>query len=131
MCSAGVSHRARVSDMNREQMVETAAKASWDADTEAHGLSRAYGWQPPGGDALNDGYRKQARIMLDAILPQVSTVAELEALPQGTVLMGMAHEHGPRFARWWGDAAAINGTKWEGVDLLHYYGPLTVVWQPA
>lgn len=52
--------------------------------------------------------------LLDAILPQVSTVEELEALPDGLLLMS--------------DTGVTVRTPCLPFSLRH--GPLTVVWQP-
>lgn len=61
-----------------------------------------------------------ARAVLDAILPQVTTVAELEALPSGSLLVtpnGEPVRH--LYAHWQTERA------W-----LETYGTLTLVWQP-
>ncbi len=109
-------------------MVETAAKAGWDADTQEHGLSSAYGWREPGGDVLNDSYRAQARAMLDAILPQVTTVAELEALALGSIVVSY---NGYPFERGLDDGMCLNGEYQGTVGQFGSFFPLTVVWQPA
>lgn len=64
--------------------------------------------------------------LLDAILPQVTTIEELETLP---VWSGVLDRHGDHWRRgddgaWW-----RNGNPTLSGDLLGL-GPLTVVWQP-
>lgn len=117
--------------MNREALVERAAKAAWDADTEREGLSCYYDWQAPGGDVLNDGYRERARVILDAILPQVSTVAELEALPNTALLKSITGEVWQKSLPGW-DCLSEDGTAGlYSSEAVASRGPLTIVWSPA
>lgn len=92
--------------MGREQMVEKLADAiaaeNWDEVCTCEVC------------ALNP-----ARRLLDAILPQVTTVAELEALPEGSITVndrGQIRRH---------DGVAFQSDR----DWLAAH-PLTVVWQP-
>ena len=98
--------------MNREQMIEKAGRA----------ISEHYGWE---------GYGGAGERVLDAILPQVSTVEELEALPSHTALMG-EWLGVPSFYYWHPKSRRIVGYSgdpyWPEVVLA--VGPLTVVWQP-
>ena len=74
-------------------------------------------------------WEDMAETVIDAILPQVSTVAELEALPFGVKVLD-AHgdvwwaESEPH--RWWSGSAERG---WPSVDVVDA-GPLTVVWMP-
>lgn len=98
--------------MNREQMVEKAARAML-ADDIAAGYA-SDGWDE-GAD--RNWLLGNARAVLDAVLPQVSTVAELEALhlPAQSVLVDTG-------------GMALIAELVEEFDFRH--GPLTVVWQP-
>ena len=110
--------------MNREQMVETAA-----------GIVSC--WQDKG--RVDDIDRDGARELLDAILPQVTTVEELEALHIATklivgrngavvsIMRRFEFEGGGRYY-----AVGHGGTiEWDAATLLKYAdGPLTVVWRP-
>lgn len=94
--------------MNRSEMVEKAARLLADYD----GLSTP--------DETDDA---RARIVLNAILPQVTTVAELEALPHLSVVLD---SEGEPWTRW------LNGwTKDATSEQLSHVGPLTVVWTPT
>lgn len=70
------------------------------------------------GSPFGASYRDDAVAFLDAILPQVSTVEELEALPDGSLLVS---EVGP--VQWYGDNSA-------DVIFRAFGSPLTVVWRP-
>lgn len=111
---------------SRADMVRkgTAALADVNADFEP------YRDGTPDGNAVD-----YATAVLDAVLPQVSTVAELEALPVGTLLVSPVGE-------------LVNVLDWDGSKRYHSldgltvgwaeaamdrwgsFGPLTVVWQP-
>lgn len=90
--------------MNREQMVDKAAEAirTWD-----------------------DSPNISAEAVLNAILPQVTTVEELEALPDESVIVeehGLSHQ---KVAGLWCEA----GSEMPGSSRTLLL-PATVVWQP-
>ena len=65
--------------------------------------------------------------VLDAILPQVTTVEELEALPAGSIVIDNEDEPQTKLSDgWW--RAPLGGDL--DADQLSNYGPLTVVWTP-
>ena len=66
--------------------------------------------------------------MLDAILPQVTTVEELEALPAQALLLGTNVGKFPAVFRWTNGQLYYEGGRFE--NLVSVFGPLTVVWQP-
>jgi hypothetical protein len=116
----------------REQMVEKVARVIAE-------LEPGEDW--PSNDALgghwalgtrDDEFRHaaldQARSILDAVLPQVSTVDELEALPESAVIVdqiGVLWWRGHDSQHWWG----MTHKGWSHADLLQR-GSLTVVWTP-
>lgn len=67
-------------------------------------------------DEYRDAMRDTAREMLDAVLPQITTIAELEALPLRTLLID---EHGGEYR-----------IGFHAHDSIERALPLTVVWQP-
>ena len=81
------------------------------------------------GPGKHRGAGLDAEAVVDALLPQVSTVEELEALPHRSIVVD-------RSGRPW--IKCRNATHWRSprgtvsaVDLQHFYGrPLTVVRQP-
>ena len=104
--------------VNREQMIEKARLAI---------LNRR-------GPGKHPGATKDAAAVVDALLPQVTTVEELEALPNGTSLL-RTDETGAGLYDWctggrgglpklWMDQYSIPASS------LAEYLPLTVVWQP-
>lgn len=98
----------------REQMVEVVANVIYDGS---------------GGVTSGDSY-DIAHDVLGAILPQLTTVAELEALPKGAVVVsedGFAYEHcgGRGFNGW----TALGGGR-EKTSGVAADAPLTVVWTP-
>lgn len=99
--------------MNREQMVEKAAEA----------ISQTY---EPGGPTTAED-KSAARAVLDSVLPQVTTVAELEALPWGSVLLS---QYGVAYI-WYADENRfrVGNYRFTPFDALAD-GSLTVVWQP-
>jgi hypothetical protein len=116
--------------MNRDQQIEKAARA-------VHQSSLDDGAEHAEWDALMPSvkatYRADARVAAAVFLPQVSTVEELEALPEGTKLIGAdgtAWEATPFNSddyTWFG----TSGDCWTTADLLTNFGPsLTVVWLP-
>ena len=68
--------------------------------------------------------------VLDAILPQVTTVAELEALPKGSKLLGADGSTWQRnhVGSWLSDNHLTRRT--ERLVTMKKTAPLTVVWQP-
>ena len=105
--------------MTREQMVEKARDeiSAWENEC---------GCPIPGDLAESIG-----RSVLDAILPQISTVAELESLPWDSVVHGLPH----------GDVWQSSGRGWDCLSedgsagtyfsaSVARQAPLTVVWQP-
>ncbi len=109
--------------MNREQMIEKAAQVLWEA-----------AWPNTSWDLATEDDRgphlDDASDLVDAILPQVTTVAELEALSNYSFVVG---EDGPYMVRHLGSTYLQQkfGEGWdcEPKDALAH-GPLTVVWQP-
>lgn len=72
-----------------------------------------------------------ADAVLDAVLPQVSTVAELASLPLGTKLLAA---NGSVWWRvydfeWW--RTESDSYDHQSANLLGNRGPLTVVWSPS
>jgi hypothetical protein len=130
-------------DMNREQMIEKAAKLIWleeigdvvvlklleeIGDVVVLKLAEVDQWWETTAHA--DRHRAVARQVLDAILPQVTTVEELEALPDGSVLAdnlgAMLWRRRLQLLRDIGG----NGYDREPNDVL-IDNPLTVVWTPT
>lgn len=95
--------------MNREQMVERAAAVLFEVD----------GGTWPEDCTHPDEHRRDARAVLDAILPQVSTVEDLEALPDRAVLLGRN-----------GFIWSIRKGQCSPLFMLKDYGPFTLVYQP-
>jgi hypothetical protein len=110
--------------MNRQDMVVAAARAlhrycngrvSFDHDAWAH--------------------KGDAAAVLDAVLPQITTVEQIQALPPRTVLMSIDNAGGPHFYRWLGgwilaiaqgddeDYAYLN-------EFLQQRDTVMVVWRP-
>lgn len=110
--------------MNREQMIEKAAQVMCDAPNDS---------LPSFAQAatLRQIYRREAQMVVDAILPQVTTVDELAALPEGAVVIdgnGHAWRKVNALSRWcWGAWGYY--TESSSAELVQF-GPLTVVWQP-
>ena len=110
-------------------MVEQAAKA-------IHATDRRDKYTPIDWDEANkDRYRIRAAAALNALLPQVTTVAELEALPFRTTVLDSDGDpwqryylatSGPRPLRW----RSAKGTYGKTSEWLAKAGPLTVVWTP-
>jgi hypothetical protein len=99
--------------MNREQMIEKAAEAllaACGACDDAEGRA----------DHVRD-----ARTVLDAILPQVSTFEELEALDPRSLML----KDFDTYARAEDAASLVRAARYLGRDFLPV-NPLTVVWQP-
>lgn len=99
--------------MNREQMFEKAWRVWCDSYSKT---------------GLND--RDRLDLILDAILPQVTTVAELEALHSDAILIdreGDAWWAEPEPHRWWSGTAERG---WPSVDVISDRAPLTLVWTP-
>jgi hypothetical protein len=71
--------------MNREDMVEAGAQAI-----------------PKNLDAFNDPeyFHDAARAVLDAVLPEITTVEQVEALPDGVLIMAWADGYYPTFLVW-------------------------------
>ena len=112
--------------MNRDQTIKKAANVlPYHWRTDAPGGTCSCGHQTPLGRSCSEHV---ARVIPDAILPQVSTVEELEALPVGAVVVapsGAAYELRPP-GTWYG----LNGWQMNARHLLPGRSPLTVVWQP-
>lgn len=98
--------------MDRAQMVEQGAVALFESPDY---LARK-------GVGMDD-----ARAVLDAVLPQVSTVEELEALPDRVVVLDA---EGCPFRRRGADWYWPGSDDWYSVDEVAGCAPLTVVWRP-
>jgi len=81
-----------------------------------------------------------AKAILAAILPQVGTVEELEALPVGTTLLGSdGSAWDARWTRRYDGTGYLEfryfvnfaGFEIRAEQLLNDIGPLTVVWRPS
>lgn len=83
-----------------------------------------------GGSPFGATYFDDAERVLDAILPQVTTVEELEALPHTTFVQGADNSLWEKGKDDWLCAQGSDG--WDRVpdELLKDHGPLTVVWTP-
>ena len=91
--------------MNRDEMIKRATLAMYNGDQR-----------------LAERYAGDGRKVVDAILPQVTTVEELEALPGKSLLYGTASGS----AEW-----VVWQPSWQDPqELLEMFGPLTVVWTP-
>lgn len=100
--------------MNREQQIQRAAQALAEVPEE-----------------LRSGNYSDAILVLDAILPQVTTVAELEALPIWSVVLfpdGAPYRKASS-DRWWSSTGAVL-LAYDLAAPANYEGPLTVVWTP-
>lgn len=97
-----------------------------------------YHWRvnPPGGECscghvTRLGGRTSehvARAVLDAVLPQVTTAAELDALTLGTIVVS---HNGYPFERAFGNAMSVGGEPAGTTDgIAAQFAPLTVVWTP-
>jgi hypothetical protein len=73
-----------------------------------------------------------AAAILDAVLPQVSTVAELRALPGRCLLVGKAPSGvDPHVYDWFGsELYDLHSRCYRNAQSLLALGPLTVVWRP-
>jgi hypothetical protein len=107
--------------MNRAEMVE-----------KAYQVHRATAEVPPYSGSVCNTEEVVAAI-LDVILPQVTTVAELEALPLRTLLVSDygnsflispdPHQRGRRFV-------TPQGDRWSADWVIRANGHVTVVWSP-
>lgn len=102
--------------MNRDALIE---KAAW----AVHRASGCDGCPPCDED------RQGARDALDAILPQVTTAAELEALPTGTLLVERSGNVLCRHPCSNGSPAYLL-TNPSPLIAPEFVLPLTVFWQP-
>ena len=107
--------------MNRGEMIKKGASA-------LHHLHRS----GCGYDCCYEDWSSNAEAVLDAILPVVTTVEELEALPRAAVIASdqdvwrkarWGPKNSPRWTRLSDGAFAFND------ELLAEYNSLTVVWQ--
>ena len=99
----------------REQLLEKAAVA-WHDSTCPEGDECRSRDLHSRSNAIIIGFLGN---VLDAVLPQITTVAELEALPDRTLLVAA-----DGFCLRWFDFMT------SGLNLLADHGPLTVIWQP-
>lgn len=110
---------------SRDEMVERIARATHQAGIES-GAEYCDWDRLPVSVIL--GYRHDAQVALDAILPEVDTVKELASLPFGTAVAAghqvWQYSDDSHF-HWQG-----LDTSWHSADLIANYAPLTVVWQP-
>jgi hypothetical protein len=107
----------------RADMIETAARALWgDYDTAIPAVQREC--------------KRVATVVLDAVLPQITTVEQLDALPEGTlgiadgtVFRADTPDDASRLRVW--TVMDPDTQQWTTSELLlKVDGPLTVVWQP-
>ena len=107
--------------MNRDKLVEQAAQAlsDWDADLVMGAED----------NPLHDENDLDAvRAVLNTVLPQVTTVAELEALPLGSIVVS---HNGYPFERSFDNEMSVGGEfKGSVTDIVNTFAPLTVVWTP-
>lgn len=119
--------------MNREQMVEKVAHQIWDEDERAYWDSerdvRPMNVDDPDeelAEAARD-WRLTVSRVVDAILPQVTTEAERDALPTGVVVLSAQGTIACRsmfgVGALFGDERPI---RWNLLAL-----PLTVLWTPG
>ncbi len=105
--------------MNRAQMIEKGAQAHYrEAMPDATII-----W-PELSHKAREHHRQRAAAVIDAALPQVTTVEELEALPIATQLVTEDGETDN--AGYWAELARSSVA--DGVT--QYFWPLTLVWQP-
>jgi hypothetical protein len=107
--------------VNREQMVEKAARTLWEGNAP-----EILPWCDL-REIPKQAYRADARFVLDAVLPQVSTAAELAALAPGSIVV--SHNGYPfEVTR---EGLAVGG---EDAGTFAFvaetFAPLTVAWQP-
>jgi hypothetical protein len=127
--------------VNREQMVEKAAAVLDQHECIFIGTVEGYacGCDEPGVldlPGVVEAQEHQAQAVLDAILPRVTTVAEIEALPAESLVMATRGARAYVFSVHAGIACSCH---WENDDKhggrsqsrhLASLAPLTVVWQP-
>jgi len=105
--------------MKREQIVGKVANALCAYVTANAGTDLDY--QP-------EEFTGEAAALLDVVLPQVTTVAELEALPMHTVLIGTdGYVYSPRRNEF---SCLTLETSANPEIVLDKFGPLTIVWRP-
>lgn len=104
-------------------MIEKAARVMCDAPQDS--LPRWDASDP----ALRAIYMHEAQMVLDAILPRVTTVKELEALPE---LSALVFQGGPFSLLVRVNHGRLRGELWVGSfhQAIAELGELTVVWQP-
>jgi hypothetical protein len=109
--------------MNREQMIEKAAtEFYYRIMIETRDEWPLFEYLP---EVCQQNHRDDARKLLDAILPQVTTVEELEALPAGSVVL-VAGDPFVRRSWGWSTPTGHFASSW---DLANSDSP-PVVWQP-
>jgi hypothetical protein len=108
----------------REQMVEKAARASHQYGFDCGGVYAD--WDDLSG-TVQQQYRADAAAVLDAVLPQVSTVEELEALPAGAKVLDTAGDVYWKLST--GRFRDLRGND-DGAEHVTFFAPLTVVWTP-
>jgi hypothetical protein len=116
--------------MKREELIKKArmAVSAWVAFTAADG-ELSLGMRDE-SEMTDD--RVAARVV-DAILPQVTTVEELEALPGATKLSVDRNGCPAMRLQRGGFVIGFSGSvEWDAETLLEFAdGPLTVVWSPS
>jgi hypothetical protein len=109
---------------SREQMFERGVAACFRDSDEEESLATTLGF--------DENYAREVVVplILDAILPQVTTVAELEALPPRTRLLGADGATWQRNSTgsWISDQYLTRRS--ETLLALKKAQPLTVIWQP-
>jgi hypothetical protein len=113
----------------RADLIETAARAIRRANIDL-------GFIETDTDT-DDIERTEAAAVVDAVLPQITTAEQLDALPLRTkVLAADGNTWEKYMARSWGKGPAWRSTKGGGAynrsaRSVAEYGPFTVVWQPS
>jgi hypothetical protein len=82
-----------------------------------------------------DWHRHLLTAVLDAVMPQITSVEQLEALPLDTLLLGAQVTGTPVIVRLWADRGSHRctalGGNFSSEPALAKFGPLTVIWRPS
>jgi hypothetical protein len=96
----------------REQMIETVARALAGLASEDSEL-----------DWPAEAFMREAAVVLDAVLPQITTIEQLKALPGAWYLLGELDGRPYCFVRMGIETSML-------ARYLERFGPFTVVWRP-